>query len=145
MGSLMEKVKKNPVVARLYSRESFGQFLRYLTVGGISFCTEYGLFNLLTLAWAEELRPVIANIPAMMAGFLISFTLNRFWSFRSKTGLLRQLGLYSVLFLINLGLSSLLLHLLSEELTLSPRLAKLFIMGAVVLWNFILYRKIIYK
>ena len=71
--------------------------------------------------------------------------MNRFWSFKSTTNMKKQLAMYLVLFVFNLGASDVIMYLLTTKLSLQYLLAKVFAIGAVVTWNFFLYKKVIYK
>jgi putative flippase GtrA len=71
--------------------------------------------------------------------------MNRFWSFKSKTSIKGQLVAYTLLFAFNLLASSAIIYILTDFLGFIPLISKLFAMGAVVSWNFILYKKVIYK
>jgi putative flippase GtrA len=105
--AITEKLKK------YITPETKKQFLRYLVTGGLAAGTEYSLFYVLNILAGLSL--ILSNSAAYTSGFVISFILNRVWSFESKGHLGRQLLLYSVLFGINLVLSNILVTLNFSE------------------------------
>ncbi|HEX3027958.1 MAG TPA: GtrA family protein [Clostridia bacterium] len=141
--SLIAKIKKNRLVSEFLEPKSLMQFAKYLVTGVLAAVTEYGLFILLKNY--VGLWYMFANIPAYFAGFWISFLLNRFWSFNSKENFKKQLLQYFALFSINLCVQSILLYLLTGPAGIPSSISKIFVMGLIVLWNFIIFKKIIYK
>lgn len=123
--------------------ETRKQLLRYLITGGLAAGAEYSLFYVLNLLAGLSL--ILSNSAAYTSGFIISFILNRVWSFESKGHLGRQLLLYSILFGINLILSNILVSFFTNQLGLATMISKAIAMGVIVLWNFVIYKKIIYK
>jgi putative flippase GtrA len=71
--------------------------------------------------------------------------MHRFWSFQSKGNARRQVFLYTILFFINLTAISLLMYVFTDMFGIHPMISKVLVMGAVVSWNFILYKKVIYR
>lgn len=125
------------------TRGALVQFKKYIISGLLSASLEYSL--LLILTEIAGLWYILSNTIAYLGGFWLSFLLNRFWSFKSKDNFLRQLLLYVVLFVINLGLTNLVLYILTSIVGITYTISKVFVMGMVVLWNFIILKKIIYR
>ncbi len=123
--------------------ETKKQFFRYLVTGGLAAAAEYSLFYVLNILVGLSL--ILSNSAAYTSGFVISFILNRVWSFESKGHLGRQLLLYTILFGINLALSNILVTLFTNQLGIATMISKAIAMGIIVLWNFVIYKKIIYK
>lgn len=97
---------------------------------------------------------VLVNVIVYTVIFWLNFLLNRFFSFRSKSDFKRQLFLYGILFFFNLVVGNVLLFLRIRSLLvlLSGEgswpvlyLPKILIMFFIISWNFILYKKVIYK
>ncbi len=131
------------VFSKVFKSIDIKELLRYLTAGMSAFLGEYAVFRVLfDLARVQKF---LANSVAMFIGFWISFLLNRFWSFKSRKKFLKQLLLYSVLFCVNLVLSNLLMLIMSDKLQMSPSLSKIIIMVMIAAWNFIIFKKVIYK
>jgi putative flippase GtrA len=119
------------------------QFVRYLIVGGSSFLLEYGLFFILLQHY--KIHYLIANSVVYSSVSLINFMLNRTWTFRSQKKVSLQLMLYLGLIGFNFFASNLVLYFFSDFMQISPLIAKIIVMGMVVCWNFVLYKKVIYR
>jgi len=94
---------------------------------------------------ADTYSYLFANAIAYVVVFWFNFLVNRIWSFKSKVNIFKQLGQYAVLFVFNLFATSALLWLLSDKIGIIPAISKVLVMGLVVCWNFVLYKKVIYK
>jgi len=143
MLSIIARLKQNRFVRSLLTREAAEQFEKYVVSGLISAGTEYAI--LLVLTEFAGLWYIFSNTIAYVSGFWLSFLLNRFWSFKSKGNILRQLALYGILFVFNLILTNLLLFFLTSIAGIQYMISKILVMGVAVLWNFIIYKKIIYR
>lgn len=143
VNNFLTKLKKTTLFTRITAGGTPVQFIRYLISGLLSAGAEFVLLILLTEY--AGLWYIASNSIAFASGFWISFLLNRYWSFSSKKHFGRQLVQYSLLFIINLGLSTGFMYLLTTVAGLDYILSKVFVMGLIVLWNFIIYKKIIYR
>ena len=130
-------------ISDFLTRSSFNQLKKYLAAGLLAAATEYGLFNVFHIFFG--VWHLTSHSLSMLAGFFVSFLLNKYWSFRSKDNFLRQLFLTGILFLLNLGISNAIMYLLVDVLKVMALLSKLIVMGMIVVWNFIIYKKAIYK
>ena len=119
------------------------QLTRYLITGFSSFFLEYLLF--FSMFKLMNIYELISNTIAITIVFWFNFLVNRFWSFKSKSKFSKQLFLYGCLFVFNTGISNLFIYVSSNHLNISPLLSKVFIMGLIVIWNFILYKTVIYR
>ena len=138
---IIKKLKKNTFFSSMLTENSLKQLIKYIITGLLAFVTEYAVFNLLL----APLSKFIANTVGMFVGFWISFLLNRYWSFQSKDQFFKQLFRYSFLFVINLISSCLFLNVFSDIFNVKVKIAKLIIMCMVVVWNFFLFKKLIYR
>lgn len=118
---------------------------RYLLVGGTAFIFEYlvfvGLYSLFGL-WL-----LLANSLSFLCGLVLSFSLQRAWSFKKsqfQKTVRRQFFLYGSLALCNLVIINALLDYLTRE-GLDPRVGKIVVMAAIVCWNFLLMQRVIFK
>lgn len=125
------------------AKKNWRQFFRYLFVGGSSFLLEYGAFYILLTVY--NVHYLIANSIVYTTVSAINFSLNRLWTFRSKSQLRRQIALYLSLLLFNFIASNVMLYILSDQLHIPPLWAKIAVMVMVVLWNFVIYKKVIYR
>jgi len=142
----IDKIRQNKrlsLIKEKINKDLLRQMRRYLIIGLLSAGTEYIILYCLTNY--KSIWYVSSNTIALTVGFWISFLMNKFWSFNSRRGILRQLLLYGILFAFNLVVSNTIIFLLTEKMGLYYMLSKLFATGVIVLWNFIIYKKIIYK
>ena len=90
-------------------------------------------------------RVLYSNTIAYVVVFWLNFLLNRFWAFNSKEDFKKQIVLYGILFMFNLMVSDGMVYWLHISLKIHELIAKVLAVGLVVSWNFILYKKVIYK
>jgi Predicted membrane protein len=140
---IIEKLLENKLLSRYLTPDSIGQIIRYLVTGFTSAAIELTL--LYTLKDIIKLDVIVANSIALTIVFWFNFLMNRLWSFKSKANIKKQLIMYGILFTFNLGASDLIMYALTSLLHLQYLVAKVFAIGAVVSWNFVLYKKVIYK
>lgn len=123
--------------------------IRYLFVGGLAFLSEYVSFLFLVFIFSGT-PLIIAQTVSFGIGFLISFTGSRMFTFKEsetnynhtkKSQLLR----YLLLAVVNLIITNILIYLLVEELGILPWVAKIVTMLSVVVWNYIIFSKFIFK
>ena len=122
-------------------KETLWNLIKYLIIGGSAFIIEYLLFLLLRMF----LHYILANIIIYSIMFWVVFLANKFLNFKSRGYFLRQLSQYTILYFINLIVTNLMLYGLSEYFMLDAAIGKFFVSGAAVLWNFALYKYVIYK
>ena len=119
-----------------------GQFIRYIVTGLSAFVIEYLVF--LLLFRLMDVSTLISNPIAVTTGFIYSFLLNKFWSFRSRSRMGIQFLMYLALFLINMLISSAVIYAGETMFSISPVLMKPITMCMIAMWNFVIYKKIIY-
>lgn len=166
----VERLKNNEYTAEIFSRDTLDQFKRYLITGLMSFGVEYFLFIMLLSyvlpSYGNEsfqklaalifkffgikmgelaFRTLTANTAVYIIVFWFNFLLNRYWSFKSKKAIGKQLRLYGMLFIFNLFAINGLIYFLTCVVGIIPEFSKILVMGAVISWNFVLYKKVIYK
>lgn len=141
-----------PILRKLFTPESLAQFIRYIFVGVFCFSIEYILF--IVLRNELSVSEILVNILVYTIIFWLNFLLNKFFSFRSTVNFRRQLFLYGILFFFNLivgniflfsGISYILVLISGEGSWPVLYLPKILIMFFIISWNFILYKKVIYK
>lgn len=131
-----------PVISAKLAR----QLLKFGVGGGLTFATDYLTF---TVLFAIGTPLFIASSCSFLAGFAVSFTVNKLWVFGAtnaaqhhKTAL--QVALYVALLIFNL-LFTYYFILLTSQAGLSAYVGKLVTIILVTSWNFVLYKKIIFK
>ncbi|MBP8252065.1 MAG: GtrA family protein [Herpetosiphon sp.] len=116
-------------------------FLRFATVGVINTLVDLGLFLLLN----GSLGVILANIVAYSTGIMVSYTLNRFWTYHGRAS---QQATWQFIQFVLVSLSAMLLNTIlvfgfswimhGDQTSLKALFAKA---GAIVgsaLWNYTL-------
>jgi putative flippase GtrA len=129
--------------AGLISKRTFRQFVKYVITGLLSFGTEISLLYMLTDLL--NFWYIYANSLALLVVYVINFSLNRFWAFRSRQPLLRQAAASGILFVLNLVVGNGIMFFLTEIGHLYYLFSKVIATGMAVTWNFFLYKYYIYK
>jgi len=130
-------------ISKHLNNKVIGQATRYVLVGFSSVGLEFLILSICT-----ELLGfwyIISNSIAYSVSFLFNFSLNRIWAFKSSANLKKQLFQYTILFLINFILSNIIMFSLTSYMLIPYMVSKVFATGAIVCWNFFIYRKIIYN
>lgn len=137
------------------NKSSIWQIARFCLAGTTTVAIDFLTFFFLVEYFAnftdvdEAIYLAIANTISLLAGFLVSFTLNKFWVFKQKDqkhvkNLKLQLLMYTLLFLFNIGFATFFVWAVSGA-GLNTYFAKVLSIMLITLWNFIIYRKVIFK
>lgn len=121
---------------------NFAQIVKYLVVGGLSALIELGLFYFLSNLLNSI---VVPNIMSVGVSTLFNFACNRFATFKSSQNIFRSALLYLALLVFNTCLTTFLISLLSSSGIMSSISAKFLMMCCVTIWNYALYRTVIFK
>lgn len=129
--------------ARIAARLDSGHLVRFLVVGGGSAAAEFLTFQAVVRA---GLLPTAANAVSFVVGLVLSFTGYRLWSFAGDHVISgrSQFAGYLGLALVNLGITSTLIHLFVAA-GLAPWASKLICMVMVTTWNFFLLNRVIFR
>ena len=124
--------------------------IRYLIAGGTATVIDYLVFTVLVKGFGMAETVVIGqlclpNIIAMTVGMVISFFINKYWSFGSTRRGPLQFVMTVVLFLVNLTYSSAFITYAREDWGMDPLVAKLIITVVVMMVNFLLFNKLIFR
>lgn len=117
------------------------QGMGYLVVGGVSAAIELGLFQILILL---SVSIPVSNVVAVVVSTVFNFAVNKNVTFKSTSNILRSAVLYVLLLLFNTALSTIVISLLSSS-GWAPILAKALMMCVIISWNFVIYRKVIFR
>jgi len=123
------------------SKDSIIQFSKYIIIGGTSALCELLLF---TIFQVLGIGIFISNISSVIIATIINYLLNKSWAFKSKKSSIKSLVLYISLFIFNITFSSQFIIILSNK-GIQSIIAKLISMILITCWNFVLYKKIIFK
>ena len=123
------------------SRDLLGEMVRFGLVGVLNTAVGYGTIVLLTVL--AGLPPVAANMGGYAVGLVVSFTLNRRYTFRKRSGgqgsALAFLAVFAVAYGVNL-------IVLSLSLGIIPELwAQACAMASYTVLFFILSRTIVFR
>ena len=117
------------------------QWAKYLAVGIASAGVELLFFSLFYYIVG---LPVGFSSPAsLVLSTVLNFILSSSWSFKGSTNMKRSAFLYAILFAFNTFFSSMASTWLVSIQT-PALLAKIITMACIVLWNFVLYKKVIF-
>ena len=128
---------------KLFSR--YQKALRYLVAGVFVAVIEYGLFLVLHYSWSVEIW--LAQTISFLTGLVVAFLVHALWTFKGEVAMehkKHRFILYCLLAGINVVVTGLLITVL-QRLGVSAWIAKVFVMGAVVVWNFALLNRIIFS
>lgn len=129
------KLLKNEVLKK--------QLFRYVVTGGSAFLVEYILYLLLIKLVGIDYA--IASVTIYILLFIATFIATRKWTFESKGNPKRELLLYLLLVLFNAYVGNYVLIKWLVGLGIPKEIAPFFKTGAITMWNFIIYKFIIYK
>jgi putative flippase GtrA len=119
---------------------------KYISAGLASWVVDYG--TLMFLFYVLHFRLEVATTAAFIAGFVVNFTLVKYWVFgksaRNKQAVLAQGSAYIVLTAFNLLVTNLIIVFLAKR-NIGPAVSKIFTTALIALWNFFIYRRLIFK
>ena len=121
------------------------QWLRYLLSGLFCAGLEYSVFQLMHQIIGLSL--IVANTIAYALAFIFNFLITKFLVFNApqKNSAQYQFVAYSLLVLFNFTLGTWLLVYLVQSWQLQAGLSKLFSMVIVAVWNFFIFKKVVYR
>lgn len=131
----------------LPAAQTFGSILRlgrFLISGGIATAVNLAALYLLI---AVGLWYLTSSIIAFFVGFVASFILQKFWTFKDhrRDVMGRQLVVYLAIVLVNLGLNTGLVYLFVEYGTLWPLVAQALSSLAIAFEGFFAYKIFVFK
>jgi putative flippase GtrA len=119
---------------------------RYIFVGMTAFGVEFIVFTGLMGVGAALL---LSQSVSFMTGLLVSFLGSRYFTFANQEhfslNAKSQFVRYVALALFNLIMSNVFIFILVERLIVEPFIAKILVMAAIVIWNYIIFSKIIFR
>lgn len=119
--------------------------VRYIVVGLGSLAVDY--FLLLILFHGFGVQLAVASSISFLAGLTVNFLLNKYWSFQAGRGLkksTKQAVLYALLVGFNLLFTNFFIVMLQER-GIGPEISKPVTTAMITLWNFALYKTVIFK
>lgn len=112
------------------------QFLRYLAVGGSAFVADFSTLFAFT-HWLR-IHYLISNIFGFIVGLVVNYVLSLLWVFNTRkfTSRVAEFTLFGVIGVVGVGLSELILWLMTGLGGAHYLLSKLVATALVLLWNF---------
>ncbi len=140
---------------RKYLSKKYPQFFKFLNrfkdkikfvVSGV-LATIVNLFFLFIFYSILEIKIIYAASMSWLLAFLISFSLQKYWTFRSLSfkKIPRQVILYCLLAIFSLILNARWMYLLVETLNMHYLLAQVIVLLVLAILNYIVYKFIIFK
>lgn len=118
------------------------QFILYCLCGGLGVTTDYAVYY---LTFSHGLWYQGANGLGYVAGTLVSFTLNRIFTFAMRDRVWQRLALFLCIAAVGFGASALMLWVLVQQFGMDARIAKLLTLPMVVVLQFSLNRRFTFK
>ncbi len=119
----------------------FHQFLLYLFTGGSAAAIDIGLFFMLhRLGFFYITASVISGV----IGFISAFLLHKYIAFQKHEKIGNHFVRYCILGLLNLCAMTFILYVCVQYLHIPKDIAKIISNASVVLWNFFLYKFLVY-
>lgn len=113
--------------------------LRFASVGAVTTCLDFALFS---IAIGIGTAPVAANIGSYSCGIVVSYLLNRSFTFR-VAGSSAQAARFVAITLAGLALSTLLVAMLAHFML--PLFAKIVSVPLVFLWNYLMAQHWVFR
>ncbi|MDD4333136.1 MAG: GtrA family protein [Patescibacteria group bacterium] len=131
--NLYEKLDKKKII------------IKYIISGGIATTVDLGLLYFFTDIF--KIWYLASATFAFVIAFFVSFSLQKFWTFRenSREKIIQQLSLYLITGLINLGINAAGMYILVDILNLWYILAQIIMGGVVAIGSFLVYKFVIFN
>jgi len=124
----------------------FLQFFRYIFVGGIATIVDWAI-----LFYATEfggLHYILSAVLSFFGGLATNFVLSKLLVFsasEARTGMFMEFVGYALIGAVGLGLTVLIMYVLTEMLSVYYMLSKVIATFVVLFWNFIARKKLVYE
>ncbi|MBP9738929.1 GtrA family protein [Candidatus Saccharibacteria bacterium] len=133
----------------MYSLNKIPKLAKYLITGATAFAVEYSSF-LLIIGITPGAGLGIAQTTSFTLGLFTSFLGSRLFTFQNNARPYHhdrriQLLSYALLAFINLILTNVIMSILIHGFNFDHWLAKLIVMGSLVVWNYVILNRLIFK
>ncbi len=93
------------------------------------------------------LNIVVSTSLGFIVAFFVSFYLQKFWTFRDngKEKIIKQMSIYLLVALCNLGINALAMYFLVEKLAIWYLLSQIIMNATIAIESFLIYKFIIFK
>lgn len=129
---------RNPLSVFKYS------FFRYLLIGTTTFIIDFGIFNFMSMKM--DIKPIVANLTSTFLSLFFNFSMSNFWTFKlGNSQQLKKLGRYASLAVFNYIFGNAAMYCFIEYTDMNHNIAKVIVTISVITWNFLLYKKWVFK
>lgn len=130
---------------RLYQYcERRKSLIKYLISGTLAGGTD--LLLLFVFHGLVRMEIVLSTSLAFILSFLVSFSLQKLWTFRNHSGrTVHQLSLYLLNALLGLYLNGYFMHILVNGYAIWYLLAQIIVNLVISVWNFVVYKFVIFR
>jgi putative flippase GtrA len=141
--SSIDKHLKSIIFAK--SDKTSVQFFKYVFVGGIAYCVDFG--SLFFLTEVVKIHYLVSAAIAFILGLLTNYALSIFWVFSKRTlaNKRTEFLIFSMIGLVGLGLNEVIIWLFTESMHFHYLISKIFSTVVVFLWNFTARKKILFS
>lgn len=115
---------------------------RYLVSGVSAVATDAALYFALTRVL--HVYFLTSNIISLLAGGVVAFLMNKYWSFSAHTNTLRQSHRFATLFIANYLFQQIALYVVHGVWGVHDGVTKLGLIALSTCWNFLLYKYWVY-
>lgn len=129
-------------LGKILAHEDARKLLLYAICGGSGVLLDLATYTVLL---AFEINYQVANACGYVAGTLLSFALNRHFTFQTYDNTLRRLAMFCAAAGVGYLISTVVLWLLVDRVGLNPLLAKIATLGVVLVVQFSLNRAITFR
>jgi putative flippase GtrA len=121
------------------------QFFKYVFVGGIAYCVDFG--SLFFLTEVVKIHYLVSAAIAFILGLLTNYALSIFWVFSKRTlaNKRTEFLVFSMIGLVGLGLNEVIIWFFTESMHFHYLISKIFSTVVVFLWNFTARKKILFS
>ena len=119
------------------------QFTKFCAVGLVNTLIGYG--TILLAGFILGLNPYAANVCGYAVGLLVSFLLNRRFTFESRQAALPALVRFCLAFLPSYGLNLIVLHISLQHLQFPEALSQALAIGSYTITFFLLCRVFVFR
>lgn len=122
----------------------FKQIIRFIITGALSAGLEFFVYT--SLITYLHFHYQYSNILAFIAANVLNYTLSRNWVFvKGRHSLSMEFVAFAIVAIVGLGLNILILWVMIDHIQIDYRIAKLFAIAIVVLWNFISKKRLVFQ
>lgn len=120
------------------------QIIKYLIAGGTSTSADLLIYYILT--YLVGLWYIASSALSFTVAFCISFSLQKFWTFRDRNTekMMKQTYLYFFVAIANLGISTLLIYLFVDYIHIHKFISKVIANAMMAVESFFVYRYFIF-